>query len=276
MRRPVLRYHGGKWRLAPWIISNFPPHRTFVEPYAGGASVLMRKPRSFAEVYNDQWSVVVNVFRVLRDPAQAAALERAVRLTPFAREEFDAPSPEEDADPVERARRAIFRSFAGFGSGSINGEYSTGFRSNSNRTHTTPAHDWANYPDHIRSFVDRLQGVVIENRPALDVIAQHDGEDTLFYVDPPYPHTTRNFSRGNAHYAHELDDADHAALAVQLHNAQGMVVLSGYRCELYDQLYADWERRDAEALADGARLRVESLWLNPAATNRQQQHTLNL
>ena len=86
--RPVLRYHGGKWRLAPWIISHFPPHRVYVEPFGGAASVLLRKPRSYAEVYNDRWADVVNVFRVLREPVRARALKRLIALTPFARDEF--------------------------------------------------------------------------------------------------------------------------------------------------------------------------------------------
>lgn len=274
MKRPVLRYHGGKWMLAPWIISHFPPHRVYVEPYAGGASVLMRKPRSFAEVYNDQWSEVVNVFRVLRDPDQAAELERVLRITPFSREEFETTYPDSDAPAVERARRAILRSFAGFGSASTNGSYTTGFRANSMRSHTTPAHDWARYPDSIRFFVERLRGTVIEHRPALDVIDQQDSPDTLFYVDPPYPHSTRNMRRGNASYTHEMTDQDHEQMAEQLHKCRGMVVVSGYRCELYDRLFGDWERREVEALADGARPRVEVLWLNPACSQRQQQAQL--
>lgn len=35
-----------------------------------------------------------------------------------------------------------------------------------------------------------------------------------------------------------------------------------YRCELYDRLYADWQRVDREALADGATTRTESPWLS--------------
>src|SRR5262245_58814798 len=109
-RRPVLRYHGGKWRLAPWIIEHFPEHRIYVEPYGGGASVLLRKSRAFAEVYNDLDGDVVNVFRVLRDRASAAALIRAIELTPWARDEFRL-SYRPASDPVERARRTIARAF---------------------------------------------------------------------------------------------------------------------------------------------------------------------
>ena len=261
--RPVMRWHGGKWMLAPWILSHFPDHRVYVEAFGGAASVLMRKARSYAEVYNDLNGDAVNVFRVLRDPETAAELERLLRLTPFAREEFEAPL--NGAGPVERARRMIFRSFAGFGSAAANHEYPTGFRANSNRSGTTPAHDWMHYPDEIATFVERLKGVVIEQRPAIDVMLHHDSPQTLHYVDPPYPHTTRRpRKRAIKEYGEwEMTDAEHADLAVCLHSLTGMVVISGYRCDLYDMLYQGWERVERTAFADGARQRKESLWMKP-------------
>lgn len=264
VRRPVLRYHGGKWRLAPWILGFFPAHRVYVEPYGGGASVLMRKAPSYAEVYNDQWGSVVNVFRVLRDPAKAEQLAAQLTLTPYARDEFLASYADSD-DDVENARRTILRSLAGFGSASTNGAYATGFRANSHRSGTTPAHDWANYPPHVATFTGRLARVTIENRPAVEVVLQHDRAETLFYVDPPYPHVTRNMARGNAAYACEMGDDDHRALAGALRGCCGMVVLSGYACDLYDlELYPDWQRHERAHLADGAAPRTEVVWLNDA------------
>lgn len=270
-RRPVGRYHGGKWRLAPWVIGHFPKHRVYVEPFGGAASVLLRKPRSRGEVYNDLWSRIVDVFRVLRDDAKAADLARRLSLTPFAREEFEAASPSafETDDIVERARLTIVRAYMGHGSNSPNELMSTGFRSNSMRSNTTPAAEWSNYADCIPEFSARLRGVVIENRPAAEVMVGFDAGDTLHYVDPPYVHETR--SVGNPHckkhmYAYELTDMQHRDLATTLHRLAGMVVLSGYPCPLYDKdLYRDWYRTERVALADGARERTEVLWLNPAA-----------
>lgn len=259
--RPIVRYHGGKWILAPWIISHFPPHRVYVEPFGGGGSVLMRKTRSYAEVYNDLDGEIVNVFRVVRDHGDE--LRRALELTPFARDEFLL-SYEPSDDPVEQARRTITRSFMGFGSAAVCGQAS-GFRSNSNRSGTTPAHDWGNYPDILPATINRLRGVVIESKDATEVIQQHDGQDTLHYVDPPYVHETR--SKGNPYckkgYKHEMTDDQHRELAAVLKTLQGAVILSGYRCPLYDELYAGWTRIERNAYADGARDRVEVLWISP-------------
>jgi DNA adenine methylase len=268
--RPVLRWHGGKWLLAPWIIAQFPPHRTYVEPFGGAASVLLRKPRAYGEIYNDLDDDVVNLFRVLQDRMLASELRRRLDLTPFARKEFEA-SWSDAFDAIERARFLIARSFMGFGSHAHSdmrhGHKTTGFRASSSRSGTTPAQDWVNYPDALDAIVERMQGVIIESRPALQVIASHDRFDTLHYVDPPYLAETRG--RGNKHdakhqYRHELSRAEHADLLEALGGLKGMVVLSGYPDPLYDEALPSWQRIEREALADGARPRIEVLWINPA------------
>ena len=274
-RRPIVRYHGGKWKLAPWIISHFPAHRVYVEPFGGGGSVLLRKPRSYAEVYNDLDGEIVNVFRMVRDRGEE--LRYALRLTPFSRQEFS-DSYEPDNNPLEQARRTILRSFMGFGSAAACGE-SSGFRANSNRSGTTPAHDWANYADHFDGLIERLRGVVIEQRDAIDVMRHQDSSTTLHYVDPPYVHSTRStkvrHTDSRKSYKFELSDEQHVELAKGLCSLKGMVVLSGYPSPLYDQLYSEWQRVTRIAHADGARARIECLWMNEAAsqaliTDRQE------
>ena len=188
-------------------------------------------------------------------------------MTPFARAEFDiARDLALTDDPVEKARRLVARSFMGFGANAHNGR-STSFRANSNRSGTTPAHDWANFPQALPALIERLRGVVIEHRDAKAVMAAHDGPDTLHYVDPPYVWDTRSPSRKAdvkyRMYRHELTDQDHAELLEFLRTLRGMVIISGYRCDLYDSALSSWRRAETAAHADGARDRTEALWLSP-------------
>ena len=228
--------------------------------------MLLRKPRSYAEVYNDLDVEVVNLYRVLRDDALAAKLQQQLYLTPFAREEFVAAYGETD-DPVERARRLVVLSFMGFGS-NAHAKRSTGFRSNSSRSGTTPAFDWAGYPEALIATIDRLRGVVIENRQAIDVMAQHDSDDAAHYVDPPYVHSTRGRFDMQRAYNHEMTDEQHRELLEFLLTLRGAVVLSGYPHPLYDEVLAGWQRIEQMTYADGARERLEVLWINPACVER--------
>jgi DNA adenine methylase len=257
-RRPLIRYHGAKWLLAPWIIEHLPQHRVYVEPFGGSAAVLLRKPRVYAEIYNDLDAELVNLFRVARD--HGTELKRRLILTPFAREEFVAAHEPSD-DSIESARFTVIKAFMGHGSNSI--AYKSGFRANSNRSGTTPARDWMNHPDALDGIIGRLRGVIIENRDALQVMEAHDSPQTLHYIDPPYVADTRSGCKG---YRHEMDDEEHVRLASFLKRLTGKVVVSGYRCSLYDSLFGDWERVDRDALADGAAKRVESLWLSPGVS----------
>ncbi|MFC4255403.1 DNA adenine methylase [Altererythrobacter xixiisoli] len=272
--RPILRWHGGKWLLAPWIISQFGPHRVYVEPFGGAWSVGFRKDRAKAEVWNDLDAELVNLFRVLRNPADAKKLVRALRLTPFARDEFN-DAYEMCADPVERARRLMVRSFMGHGSDGASGQYRTGFRANSNRSGGPPAGDWKNLPDGLEVAIARLAGVIIENRPAVAVMAQHDSTATLHFVDPPYLHETRSRACRRADsggvYRHELSDDQHRELLQFLQTLEGMVILCGYPSDMYDTALAGWTRIERAALADGARPRTEVLWLNAAAAAARPQ-----
>lgn len=267
--RPALRYLGGKWKLAPRVIAEFPAHRVYVEPFAGAASVLMRKPRSQGECLNDLSADIVNLFRVLRDRPLAAELCRLLSITPFARQEYDvAFEPTDDA--VEAARRLVVRSYMGHGSSAAVAERATGFRASLvNRSGALPAGEWPRLPPALAAISERLQGVLIEHRPAEQVIARYDHPDVLFYVDPPYVPETRSAKRkgGRAFhaYAHEMDETAHAALLMQLRRLTGAVVLSGYACQLYDDLLADWDRIEIATHADGALPRTEVLWVNARA-----------
>lgn len=263
LKAPALRYHGAKFRLAPWIMSFFPAHTCYVEPFGGAAGVLLQKPRAYAEVYNDLDGGIVNFFRVLREPEQRQRLIEACVLTPYARDEFEqAWEPTEDS--VERARRLCIRAQMGFGSaGASNGP--TGFRVDTKREYGTAQALWQLYPAAIAAAGERMTGVLIENRDALEVMAQHDAPTTLHFVDPPYMEQTR--VKGSRTYAHEMSDDQHAQLLRGLRELSGLVVLSGYQSDLYVELLDGWERHSTSARISAGRgtaMREECVWLNPA------------
>ncbi len=260
IKHPAIRYHGGKWRLAPWIISHFPAHRCYVEPFGGAASVLLRKPRSYAEVYNDLDGDVVNLLAVLRTPQLRERLVEACSLTPYSRTEFIS-AYRYGKNSVEQARRLVIRATMGFGSaGATKG--TTGFRLDTKRASGTAQHIWSRMPDNLAAVGQRFEGVLVENRDAIQCILDHDAADTLHFVDPPYVHSTRNLT--NKYYRHEMDDGAHLRLLETVTRLQGSVVISGYDTEMYNDLLTGWRKETKQSAAAGKKgsvIRTECLWI---------------
>lgn len=268
--RPPLRYYGSKWRLAPWIISFFPPHRLYVEPFAGGAAVLLRKPESELEVYNDADGQIVNFFRVLRE--RPDDLQAALDLTPFAWAEHDDALRHPDAgDDLEQARRLYVRSWQS--RGGARGDMRAGWRRAVDVTHTARAVEEWTRPDRLHAVAARLRRVQFECDDALAVIRRYDQPDALFYVDPPYLAATRGRWKDKG-YAVEMTEADHVALAATLHSIRGAALITHYLCPLYLDLYADWQLHTAQTTTDGGYARTEGLWLSPRVANAPVQGSL--
>jgi DNA adenine methylase len=223
--------------------------------------VLLRKPPARLETFNDLHGRLVNFFTVLR--ARPDELAQVIELTPYARAEFQLAYQATD-QPLEDARRLYVLANQGRGGGA-SGRTRTGWRTRRDPARNSPAREFT--AAHLRAVAQRLKHVQIERDDALAVIARYDTPATLHYVDPPYVLGSRSAS-SSGRYAHDLRDADHRALADLLHQVKGMVVLSGYPGELYQELYPDWQRIDRTALTEAATHRVESLWLNPAAQHR--------
>lgn len=263
--RPMVRWLGGKYRLAPWVISHFPPHDLYCEPFGGSASVLVRKPPSPVEVLGDMDDELLNLYAVLRDGHLAGRLWMTCIVTAFSDAEFRLAMRRLplDADPVERARRMIVR-HAMQVSPDVRGETAgTGFRRYTGSRRRIAALDWASFPDAVAGLVARMRPVTIERSPAVETIRRHDRVDALHYCDPPYVHSTRQEVRKG--YAHEMSNAQHEELLDCLLAVRGMVVVSGYKSELYDDKLDGW-KRVTRVVADHARMpREEVLWISPVA-----------
>lgn len=262
----ILKYPGAKWSIAEWIISHFPPHHSYLEPFFGSGAVLFRKARSNIETVNDLDGDVVNLFECIRrDPER---LGRMVYYTPYSRREYERTySQNVPADPFDRAARFLVRCNQGYG-----------FRTNENRVgwkndvqgreRAYAAKNWTELPEVIAQAAERLRGVQIECRPAVEVIRRFNALGVLIYCDPPYVLSSR--SGGKRQYKHEMTDRDHEELLAALKVHKGPVLLSGYRSELYDRALTGWYREATISTDQLSRRREEVLWMNFEPERRQE------
>lgn len=265
-------WYGGKFSHLEWLLPLLPPTHHYCEPFGGSAAVLLNRPPSPVETYNDLDGEVVNFFRVLRDNPDE--LIRRIALTPFSREELRlACSREIPSDPIERARRFYVRARqtrTGLAQTATPGRWA--YCVSTSRAGVAGAISrWFGGIEALFRIADRLLSVQIENLDAFKLIPKYDSPDTLFYCDPPYVHSVR----GDKHaYAYEMRDEDHIRLAELLHSVRGKVALSGYRCELMDKLYADWYRTDAplRVCHSVKQPRQEVLWTNYDPQEALQQN----
>jgi len=266
LKSPIAWY-GGKAYYAEWLIERFPEHRVYVEPFGGAANVLLRKPQSEVEVYNDVDDRVVNLFRVVRDPEQFERLRMLLDLTPYARGEFaDLVELPATDDPVEKARRffAICRQArGGIGMSKLTkNAWATSKRTR--RQMAEPVSKYLSAIDGLDDVAERLRTVMIESRPALDIIHQYDGEDSFFYLDPPYLPETRHGGKA-ATYAHEMSVDDHVSLLDALLEIKGKAMLSGYGAQLYDAKLRAWRREELKTkahMSNSGEERIEVIWFN--------------
>jgi len=260
---PVLKYPGSKTRIAPWILSLMPPHESYLEPFFGSGAVFFNKPPSRFETINDMDGDVVNFFHTCRD--RPDELAETLRLTPWARDEREA-SYVHTEDELERARRFAVKCWQTFGSFR---DRSRGWRHSTGKTANGGPDNpklWARLPQAVVETSKRLLEAQIENRPALDVIERYNGTGVLIYADPPYLHDTR-VAHGYA-YKHEMTDVDHTELLKTLMEHRGLVLLSGYDHELYNDTLCGWRKETLNTTAERGAKRTECLWINPAGAER--------
>ncbi|WP_251205857.1 DNA adenine methylase [Acetatifactor aquisgranensis] len=253
--KAVFKYPGSKWSLAGWIISFFPAHHSYLEPFFGSGAVLFNKPRSNIETVNDLDGNVVNLFRCIReDPKKLADM---IYMTPYAREVNERAYRAVPEDSFEAAYDFIVRLNMGHGFRTT-GER-VGWKNDvSARERSYASQDWSSLPGRIMQAAERLRGVQIESRPAIDVIRRFNFKNVLIYCDPPYMMETKH----GRLYRYEMSDAEHEELLRALLQHKGPVLLSGYDTDLYRDMLCKWECREKTSYSQVCSLKKEVLWMN--------------
>lgn len=256
-------WYGGKYNHLNWLLPLLPTAHHYCEPFGGSGAVLLNREPSPVETYNDLDGEVTNFFRVLREQKQA--LIEAIGLTPFSREEFAIAISHNGTElsELERARRFFVRARqvrTGLAQKASLGRWAN-CKGTSRAGMAGVVSRWLGSVEGLVPIAERLLRVQIENRPAIEVIELYDSENTLFYCDPPYLHETRSDTTA---YGFEMDRNEHWQLAQVLQGVRGKVAISGYRCELMDQLYEGWKCHEANAknCHSSKKPRTEALWTN--------------
>lgn len=272
-------WYGGKYSHLDWLLPLLPESRHFCEPFGGSAAVLINRKPAPVETYNDLDGDLVNFFRVLRE--RKDELIEQIGLTPFSRKEFelaiDAQS-NEIAD-VERARHFFIRARqvrTGLAQRASSGRWAH-CKLSSRAGMAGAVSRWLGSVEGLSEVAQRLLRVQIEHASAIEVIQRYDSEQTLFYCDPPYVHASRGDTKA---YKYEMSDNEHIELANVLRSAEGKVALSGYECDLMDELYFDWYVTNApvKKIYSTKQPRQETLWTNydPRRVGECQHQTISL
>ena len=255
MMKAIFKYPGSKWSISDWIISHFPEHHSYLEPFLGSGAVLFNKPRSHIETVNDLDGNVVNLFEWIRKDPEKLAHE--IYWTPYARQVYEDAFSTVPEDSLEKAVNFYIRLSMGHGF-RTNGE-KVGWKNDvQGRERAYASQDWAHLPERIMQAAERLRGVQIENKPAVDLIQRFDYPNVLIYADPPYVLSARHGKQ----YRHELDDKDHEELLDALLAHKGKVLLSGYDNALYNDRLYGWYREETTCYSQVGSRKREVLWMN--------------
>lgn len=266
--RAPAKYPGAKSYMVQHIVPLIPPHDVYVEPFCGMANVLLNKPRSPVEVINDLSHRVTRFWKVVRDHGEE--FHRRLQLTPYSAVEFGSSVVLDTDDEIEAARKDYVSWRMSFGA---NGQsFSETIHRVRGKSNDVAKIGFADNVSGYLSAIDlelprvleRLRGVQIICRDALEVIPKWDGRDVLFYIDCPYVHSTRSCAKL---YDHEMNADQHRAMAGVLHACQGKVIVSGYPSQLYRELFADWKAIEIDMAMHAAggeekSRATEVLWMN--------------
>ena len=215
----------------------------------------MNKTRSDIETVNDLDDNIVNLFEwIKKDPERLA---HEIYWTPYSRSVYEKAFKSVPENDLEKAVYFYIRLNMGHGF-RTNGE-KVGWKNDvQGREKAYASQDWVNLPEKIMQSAERLRGVQIENRPAVELIERFNYHNVLIYADPPYVLSTRHGKQ----YRCEMDDKAHNDLLDVLLVHKGPVLLSGYENELYNDRLKSWHREETTTYSQVCSKKREVLWMN--------------
>ncbi len=247
LRASPLKWYGSLHYHAHKIAAMLPPHDHYVEPFAGTASVLLarRKPvgESKSETIGDRDADIVNLWRVIQQPASRRRLMEQVEFTPYSRSVYrDCVATRRAGSSEDSVQQAFLFLVACRQSrvGSYTNESGWSYGKSFTNKH---ANLWARLPGMLQHTGRRLRGVRIECDTYDKTLV--DASNTAAFLDPPYLPETRVTQNK---YLHEFGRKEHQhLLQIVRRLKKTRVLLCGYRSDLYDNELRKFRRVDIKA-----------------------------
>ncbi|MGA8903666.1 MAG: DNA adenine methylase [Candidatus Bathyarchaeia archaeon] len=215
--RPAFCYMGGKALLVKTLLRLIPRNiETYCEVFGGAGNLLLSKPPSNVEVWNDLDGELANLMRVIK--TRPRLLIRTARAIPYSRVWYERLQREVKSSglkgsDVQRAAKFWFLLRASFF-----GHPEKGWRF---ALHTSESMRLENGLLLILAVSDRLRKVYIDCLDFRRCIKNWDGPDTFFFIDPPYYGATKYRSRGP-----QFTTWDHEDLAALLRHVDAKWLLT--------------------------------------------------
>lgn len=166
---------GGKRFMADRLVRMMPPHKTYVEVFAGGLAVFWKKKPSEKEVINDKDADIIMAYKTIQD------------LTPEQWESFKKMNWTATIPGFAKTKKSFLTStgLTRFHDFIYLKQFSdvAEMKSYDDRDEGS---SWAGVNNLMRMH-ERFKNVTIENMDYAEVIKKYDSPDTYFYIDPPYP-----------------------------------------------------------------------------------------
>lgn len=276
----AFNYFGGKFTWIEYLYRYFPEGFThLVDLFAGSMVVSINYPGKVIKTANEINSDITNFFEVLRNHEDD--LIRLLLLTPCSLQEYDNCWEYSD-DNIEQARRFYVRvrqSFFGLGCQRQNKGWHMAKKKVLVQGGETVSR-WNNAIEKLHEVAEVLRSrFQITNFDYTDCIDKIDFPKAFFYCDPPYPVESRGGKSKGKDYKFDFTDDDHRQLAARLHRIEGKAMISGYDCNLMNELYGDWHKVKFPIKRNNIRSNIvngsgtimqETIWMNYVPINYQK------
>ena len=164
---------GGKSHVVKKLLRLVPEHKTYIEPFAGGAALYWKKEPVELEVLNDKDQDIAFAYKLIKNITEDQVKRiNALNWIGSKKKFFRLRDSKVPSDPIERFYRFYYVHYHSYGGSRKTYGYKNQVPSDFSR---------------LLKYKERMKNTKVFSSEANDIIRKFDSDDTFIYLDPPYP-----------------------------------------------------------------------------------------